>query len=140
MINSADIIFTAAESVESYQKGYEKLTEARVNNLLLDCSDAHHNMDSSNKDRLGNCNTWIKAELSYEGLKQVLYEPTERLRVQINEPDEKSIYQVIDSISLNEDSFWRGKIQLNKNLNTIIGGRSTGKSTLLYVFEAFVVQ
>ena len=131
MINSADIIFTAAESVESYQKGYEKLTEARVNNLLLDCSDAHHNMDSSNKDRLGNCNTWIKAELSYEGLKQVLYEPTERLRVQINEPDEKSIYQVIDSISLNEDSFWRGKIQLNKNLNTIIGGRSTGKSTLL---------
>lgn len=131
IINSADIVFTAAESVESYQNGYKKLTEAKVNNVLLDCSDAHHNLDSSDKDRLGNCNTWIKAELSFEGLKQVLYEPTERLRVQINEPDEKSIYQVIDSIILKEDSFWRGKIQLNKNLNTIIGGRSTGKSTLL---------
>lgn len=131
IINSVDIIFTAAESVEAYQAGYKKLKSACVNHVLLDCSDAHHNLTSTEKDRLGNCNTWIKAQLSFEGLKQVLYEPSERLRVQNSEPDEKNVYQVIDSISLHEDTFWTGRIYLNKNLNTIIGGRSTGKSTLL---------
>lgn len=131
IINSAHFVFTASESIEAYQRGREKLVESRVNSLLLDCSDAHHNLDTTEKDRLGNCNTWIKAQLSFEGLKQVLYEPSERLRVQINEPDEKNVYQVIDTIQLQEDGFWKGDIPLNKNLNTIIGGRSTGKSTLL---------
>lgn len=131
IINSVDFIFSAAESVDAYQVGYQKLESACVNHILLDCSDAHHNLTTTEKDRLGNCNTWIKAQLSFEGLKQVLYEPSERLRIQINEPDEKNVYQVIDSVSLNEDAFWTGRIYLNKNLNTIIGGRSTGKSTLL---------
>ena len=131
IINSVDLIFTAAESVDKYQAGYQKLESACVNHVLLDCSDAHNNLNTIEKDRLGNCNTWIKAQLSFEGLKQVLYEPLERLRVQVNEPDEKTVYQVIDTIILNEDNFWTGRIPLNKNLNTIIGGRSTGKSTLL---------
>ena len=131
IINTSHFVFTASESIEAYQRGREKLVESRVNSLLLDCSDAHYNLNTIEKDRLGNCNTWIKAQLSFEGLKQVLYEPSERLRVQINEPDEKNVYQVIDAIRFNEEGFWSGEISLNKNLNTIIGGRSTGKSTLL---------
>jgi ABC-type cobalamin/Fe3+-siderophores transport system ATPase subunit len=131
IINTADIVFTAAENVEKFNNGRNKLKESNVNSLLLDCSDAHNNTDSTDKDRIGNCNTWIKADTTFEGLKQIVYEPEERVKIQESKPDDKSVYQVIDSVELNEENFWKGKICLNENLNTIIGGRSTGKSTLL---------
>lgn len=81
-------------------------------------------------------NCWIKAETTFEGLKQVLYEPEERVKIQQSIPDEKNLYQTIDSITLNEEGFWKGTIFLNPNLNTIIGGRSTGKSSLLKAIAA----
>ena len=74
---------------------------------------------------------WIKADLTFNGLKQILYEPEERIRIQQDKPDDKKGYQVIDSVTLREKEFWNNTIYLNENLNTIIGGRSTGKSTLL---------
>ena len=137
IINDVDIVFTAAENIEAYSKSKEKLHEQGVNDLLLDCSDAHSFADQIElKDRLGNCKTWIKADTTCEGLKQILFEPEDRVKIQITKPDEKNIYQVIDSITLNEDDFWGGKIFLNPNLNTIIGGRSTGKSSLLKAIAA----
>ena len=67
---------------------------------------------------------------------QVLYEPEERVKIQQSIPDEKNLYQIIESITLDEDGFWQGTIHLNPNLNTIIGGRSTGKSSLLKAIAA----
>lgn len=132
IINSADIIFTASENLENHKKGKNKLIESGVNSLLLDCSDAHTNSwNTTSKDRIGNCNTWIKADPTFEGLKQILYEPEARVRIQESKPEEKSVYQVIDSILLDKNEFWKGEIRLSENLNTIIGGRATGKSTLL---------
>lgn len=131
IINSVDIVFTASESIEKFNKAKAKLIESNVNSLLLDCSDAHNNIDSLDKDRIGNCNTWIKANPTFEGLKQILFEPEERVKIQETKPEEKSVYQVIDSVILNESAFWDETIHFNENLNTIIGGRSTGKSTLL---------
>ena len=137
IINDVDIVFTAAENVEAYNKSKEKLHEQGVNDLLLDCSDAHSFADQIElKDRLGNCKTWIKADTTFEGLKQILFEPEDRVKIQTTKPDEKSIYQVIDSITLDEDEFWHGNIFLNPNLNTIVGGRSTGKSSLLKAIAA----
>lgn len=136
IINTADIVFTASESIEKFNKAKAKLEEQKVNSLLLDCSDAHSFADAQTKDRLGNCKCWIKADTTFEGLKQIMYEPEERIKIQMTKPDDKSIYQVIDSIELSENGFWHGTIFFNPNLNTIIGGRSTGKSTLLKAIAA----
>ncbi|MCG8839008.1 hypothetical protein G1K37_11690 [Tenacibaculum dicentrarchi] len=76
-------------------------------------------------------NCWIKADKTFEGLKQVIYEPSERVRIQANKPQEKSGYQAIDNITINHSDFAPITLYLNQNLNTIIGGRSTGKSILL---------
>lgn len=81
-------------------------------------------------------NCWVKASPTFEGLKQIIYEPEERVKLQVSQPDEKNLYQVIDSIVLNEPDFWSGTIYLNPNLNTIIGGRSTGKSSILKAIAA----
>lgn len=91
-------------------------------------SDAHTESQLFEPDDNRYC--WIKADLTFEGLKQIVCEPSDRVVVQANKPEEKNSYQVIKSISINSE-ICKQRIPLNSNLNTIIGGRSTGKSTLL---------
>lgn len=74
---------------------------------------------------------WIKADKTFEGLRQAIYEPKERVRIQANKPQEKAGYQSIDNITISHSDFAPIQLHLNQNLNTIIGGRSTGKSILL---------
>jgi hypothetical protein len=93
---------------------------------MIICSDNHN----INKYILKE-NCWIKADCTFEGLKQVIYEPKQRVRIQALKPHEKAEYQVIDSVSVAHSDFQAQKIYLNQNLNSIIGGRSTGKSVLL---------
>ena len=75
--------------------------------------------------------TWIKADLTFEGLRQTIYEPQERVKIQEVKPDEKLTYHVIDSITFIDDNFIDSKIEVNQNLISIIGDKSTGKSILL---------
>jgi hypothetical protein len=134
IINKAHLVFTAAESVNAFNKAKKQLTDQRVNDLLLDCSDAHYLSSSTDKDRIGNCNTWIKANPTFEGLRQILFEPEQRLKIQGTEPDFKEEKLLIDEvrfISL-DGTFSPIAIKLNKNLNVIIGGKSSGKSILLF--------
>jgi len=81
-------------------------------------------------------NTWIKADLTFEGLKAVIFEPEGRVKIQANKPESKPFYQVIDKIRIIDESgnntFSNSLIELNENLTTIIGGKSSGKSLLLY--------
>lgn len=75
--------------------------------------------------------TWIKADPTFEGLRQIIFEPEHRVSIQAGKPEEKSGYQVIDRIEISSDRIQNRKIDLNQNLNSIIGGRSSGKSVLL---------
>lgn len=74
---------------------------------------------------------WIKGEATFEGLKQIIYEPESRVRIQSNVPEDKADYLVIDRIEIDQTDFGKQIIPFNKGLNTIIGGRSSGKSILL---------
>lgn len=80
--------------------------------------------------------TWIKADPTFEGLKQIVYEPEDRVKIQENKPEEKTPYLVIDKVRFfdmaDNNLFSPDWIELNQNLNTIIGGKSSGKSLLLY--------
>lgn len=93
---------------------------------MIICSDNHNIKNYVLKE-----NCWIKADNNFEGLKQVIYEPKQRVRIQSIKPHEKAEYQVIDNITISHSDFYSQKIYLNQNLNSIIGGRSTGKSVLL---------
>ena len=48
---------------------------------------------------------WIKADPSFEGLTQILYEPAERVRIQSNCPDVRDVHQLIDSVQFNDSNF-----------------------------------
>lgn len=152
VINKADIVFTASESIEAFDKAKEQLTVQKVNNLLLDCSDSHYLSFATDKDRIGNCFTWIKADPTFEGLIQILYEPDERISISDNNPNlefDKPFFSEIaisDKINIfkEEDDIHFSKnerIPLNQNLVAIIGGRGEGKSMLTdYLSSSFIGQ
>lgn len=137
IINKVDFVFISSETVEACVNAKNKLKEQLVNHLLLDCSDAHYNASvKEQKDRIGKCFTWIKGDPTFHGLKQIKYEPATRILIQDEKPEEKTAYNVIDKVKfIGEDSstyFDSKAIDLNPNLNVIIGGKSSGKSLLLY--------
>lgn len=101
---------------------------------VLSGSDAHRVEDYGRYP--GNKVTWIKADPTYLGLRQTLYEPSGRVRIQSEMPEEKISYNVIDAVrfidNTGENLFPSEWIYLNPNLNVIIGGKSSGKSLLLH--------
>lgn len=92
--------------------------------------DAHTNAKLFEPDNQRYC--WIKTDPSFNGLKQVLYEPKDRVRISPLMPEEKSNYHVIDRIVIDDPDFSPEPIQFNDKLSCIIGGKSTGKSILLH--------
>ncbi len=83
--------------------------------------------------------TWIKADPSYEGLLQTLIEPHDRVAVQAVEPDQKERYKVISKVTFSGTNDFPSEVVFNRNLNAIIGSRSSGKSALL-AFVAHAVD
>ena len=102
-------------------------------------SDAHslNQIGKYDSDRA----TWIKANPTFEGLKQVVFEPEERVRIQEKSPLLDFDKAFLTDVSIKEQTpvfvddndvfFEATKIPLNPGLISIIGGRGTGKSVLL---------
>ena len=103
---------------------------------------------------IGKKYSWIKSETTFQGLKEILYEPI--LRVSLDDqcpvylhPQRTFIEIETPKEYLNQqraikDRFYLAeidKILFNPNLNSLIGGRATGKSTLLellgFVFDKY---
>lgn len=92
-------------------------------------SDAHE-LETLRKWHNGEV-TWIKADPTFDGLRQILFEPADRVRIQVDKPEQKAAYQTLSHVCLKEASFWDQPLPLNPGLVAIIGGRSSGKSNLL---------
>lgn len=140
LLQKAHIILSSNSNTSKFGLGgFHENEEAYIKefNSLKPClwgSDAHdfEKLFLPDEER----NTWIKADLTFEGLKAVIFEPKGRVKIQVNEPESKPAYQVIDKIRFadhsEKDTFCKGLIEFNENLNTIIGGKSSGKSLLLH--------
>jgi hypothetical protein len=80
---------------------------------------------------------WIKADPTFEGLKQILYEPADRVSIQAETPESRKNIYSIDAVNINECevndelSLVSCELLLNANLVTVIGGKGEGKTALL---------
>jgi len=101
--------------------------------MASDCRTLDPSIDYPERCVLGGRWTWIKADPTFEGLRQIIFEPHDRTRFQEHKPQEKPSFLTIDQIRFLDPSgtFQPEPIPLNPNLTTIIGGKSTGKSILL---------
>ena len=98
---------------------------------VVKCSDAHKS------DMIGCGFTWIKSDTTFEGLKQIIYEPEERVKIQSEYPETwKNIYTLssvrIDKSYINKElQIDEQDISLNRNLITVTGGKGSGKTAFL---------
>ena len=104
---------------------------------LILCSDNHDPYSYCPNEAL-----WIKADLTFEGLKQCLYQPLERVFIGVIPPIldrlSKNKQVNIDSISVkrvdtpaNDSVHWFDvELPLNPGMTAIIGNKGTGKSAL----------
>ena len=89
---------------------------------FIKSSDAHE------LDEIGRGYTFIKmTEPSFEGLRTALADPGSRIALETALHDHPSI----DGVFCDGEFLQDREIQLNKNLNCIIGGKGTGKSTVI---------
>ncbi len=143
IINSADLVFIASTNEADFEKARQSLITAKVNSRLLDCSDAHYYSSTSQKDRIGNCLTWIKGDPSLRGLQMAVIEPEERIFVGEVPPQVTSAKQYktkyINSIKIDRvasgastflEQWFDSKISFNTGLVAIIGNKGSGKSAL----------
>nr|BFF35202.1 hypothetical protein BACT7_00640 [Tenacibaculum mesophilum] len=134
LIQKADVLFASNPNTRKWALGKfdgeaEYIKEFKSIKPVLWGSDAH-DFDSlfepSNKRYC-----WIKAVRTFEGLRQVLYEPEDRVYIGESRPEEKTSYHTINYVRFIDSQFSPSTIPINSNLVTIIGGKSTGKSLLL---------
>lgn len=96
-------------------------------------SDAHRIADLFRPDQDRFC--WIKADPTFEGLRQVLYEPEDRVHIGPTPPIYHDQARVIGSITLSRSGGWFDDVEipLNHGLVSIIGQKGSGKSALAEV-------
>ena len=112
---------------------------------VFDASDAHSfdDLERLSGDVTGYEATWIKANPSFEGLKQTLFEPEDRVFIGEEPPvlQRRSLEatKFIDRLRIqkipaygNENGLWFKKVDvpLNPELTAIIGNKGSGKSAV----------
>jgi ABC-type cobalamin/Fe3+-siderophores transport system ATPase subunit len=140
---NSHFIIHSTDNQENIQE--DKTFWVQKGKALIQSSDAHK------IDDIGTKFTWIKADPTFEGLKQILYEPDERVRIQKTDPTydfEKSPFteiQISENVEIFENeqdnvTFEKSILSLNNSLVSIIGGRGTGKSILIDYIAAGLRQ
>lgn len=158
LTRTADLIFSNNSDDRNFYLGKRVDTEPEeVENRFKRLKPCVWGSDSHSLDNLlhpsnGNTDdyTWIKANVCFEGLRQIIFEPELRVKVQADNPSETETYARLDkvTISLPNDLLikdnesgetipfcLRGehKVEFSNNLTCIVGGRGSGKSTLVHV-------
>lgn len=114
-----------------YHQRQEKFYRKTFNKPSVVFSDSHKSYENI-------CPTWIKADPTFEGLRQVLHEPKDRICIQnppeILEYTKRNKPHYIQDVSVRPISDAKGwfndTVVLNSSLVAIIGNKGTGKSAL----------
>jgi hypothetical protein len=132
----SQIILSARPAERDFWLGLGTEEDRRTVDLLGGTRPCLHGSDAHSMERLflpdGDRFCWIKADPTFEGLRQVLYEPKDRVHIGPSAPDYHDEARVIRSLALSKSNGWFEDvtIPLNSGLVSIIGQKGSGKSAL----------
>ena len=135
ILRISDLVFSANPSDREYylgEKGNAEQLQREIGGLrpCIHGSDAHDEDRLFNPDHSRYC--WIKADPTFEGLRQVLHEPATRVYIGASAPSRADKSQVISRVLINDLGGWfeNSEIPLNPGLVCIIGEKGSGKTAL----------
>ncbi|MDO9579103.1 MAG: hypothetical protein Q7J06_00830 [Bacteroidales bacterium] len=141
LLNLSDACFSNDYNDIQFLLGQKNGTpKDEILNRFRSCKPCIWGSDAHTEENLfhpsnGNTNdyTWIKADPTFEGLKQIIFEPEpgERVKISPVEPDQKDGYKILSKIRFANTNDFPEEIEFNRNLCSVIGSRSSGKSALL---------
>lgn len=160
ILQKSDMVFSSNPKTSRWCLGADPYTEGETKFInefktLKACihgSDAHSidkiNYPCSRRgDKTHDCNKspdqcdmrfcWIKADPTFEGLKQLLYEPSERVAVQDFDPTPIKTGYLIQKIEFpeakinDELSMAKTSLEFNSNLVAVTGGKGAGKTAIV---------
>ncbi|WRC66994.1 AAA family ATPase [Helicobacter pylori] len=142
IVKKVHFLIHSSDDQEKLKKDREFWLE--YNKPLLQSSDAHK------EDSIGKKYTWIKAEKTFEGLKQIIYEPETRVSI---DKSQDPLHK-IDCVRLCFDgevkitnekgdtpfcyAGFNETLFFSPNFTCVIGGRGSGKSTLLQLIASAI--
>jgi ABC-type lipoprotein export system ATPase subunit len=138
----ADIIFASTPSQREFwlgktPKASRKTIEEKYKALkpCMHGCDAHwvNKVGAPAEDRY----CWVKGDLAFETLRQVVLEPEDRVRIGPTPPPGPSPGETVRSVTLKEAPFVATpELRLNPGLIAIIGSRGSGKTALMEFLAA----
>lgn len=160
LIQKSDLLFSSNGNTRKwglgtppYNEGQEKfISEFKTLKPCIHGSDAHEfkvigHPCSLRGDATHNCSTqpqncdlrfcWIKADPTFEGLRQVLYEPQDRIVIQPIDPTLLKSSQSISEFYIKgttleqELKFKEVRLPINEGLVAVTGGKGGGKTALV---------
>ena len=128
----SQIIFSGNPTERNFWLGEEDTETVQRLGGIKPCvhgSDAHSIEEMFNPDQDRYC--WIKADTTFEGLRQTLYEPEDRVYIGRTPPLYHDTARIIKSVKLSNNKWFENiTIPLNTGLVSIIGQKGSGKSAL----------
>jgi len=160
LIQKSDLLFSSNSNTRKwglgkppYNEGVEKfISEFKTLKPCINSSDAHEfkfigHPCAKRGDSTHDCSInsddcdlrfcWIKADPAFEGLKQILYEPEDRVVIQNNDPTPIKSSQTIESFHIKiatlepELKFKETDLPINEGLVAVTGGKGSGKTALV---------
>lgn len=141
LLQQAHCVFTGNPETQKWLTGNKDIPPDEFRDEFgslkppLHGSDAHNFESICNPDQNRFC--WIKADPTFDGLKQVVFEPNDRVSIGSENPTPYTPNQSIDTVSF-EDGYVNnrleiaeGEIPLNSNLVSVIGDQGAGKTAFL---------
>ena len=132
----SQMIFSGRPGERDFWLGHRTPADLETMRRLGGCKPCIHGSDAHEIARLfrpdQNRYCWIKADPTFEGLKQLLYEPEDRVYIGSTPPILHDEARVIRSVTLSHSNGWFNdvKVPLNTGLVSIIGQKGSGKSAL----------
>lgn len=156
LIQRSDALFSANPSTRKWALGEEPYTEGSDSFIreFMTLKPCLHGSDAHGYDEIGHpcakrgkkdhvcdlakpeaCDLrycWIKSDTTFEGLRQTLLEPADRVFIGPSAPDFHDQARVISSITFSNGQGWFEDVEilLNSGMVSIIGQKGSGKSAL----------
>jgi len=137
ILKLCDFVFSGNPSDRKHYLGQksgtppsEIIRQYRSLKPCLHGSDAHKQERLFKPDNDRFC--WIKSDPTFHGLRQVLWEPEQRVHIGEFPPQHSDKSQVISRISISGDRNWFEikQVELNPALVTVIGEKGSGKTAI----------
>ncbi len=139
---------TAQEMKEAYQKGFDALQNDEFRNkkdiAYINFSDNHY-IEQYPCRHMGEKRNhefdYIKGKKSYETIRLAFIDPQSRIKSQAEYDSLTKTINTIDNLKIDEHKFFTpNELIFSPHLNVIIGGRSSGKSLLMYLIGKKIVS